>query len=697
MIGLKIGSFTTSISTSSTLNNKITYDLILLDNNTNRTIPSIYTFESTQQSYIGFTAKAHLKKNINFTIENISRLIAIEPETEFSNNELNEKYVKYCDFKQNDNKFIVKGVDFKALRLPSEIVSSFINIFKNEYLKNVENNQVIYVNIPDYLTYSQKKIYMSLLEENKLNAYLIPESVAMTLYYGYTKSQDLFYEKKKKNVILVDIGHSKSIFILAEFKEDIFKILDFKLFHIGGRDIDYLIYDYLVNNVVELREINENKIKKFKYKIYEEIKEIKKMLCVNLDYDLQIDKLDGEDKIGYKLSRAKFEEISKSILDQINKKFDDFLVKNHQRISSNNTIIECLSDLLKIPYLRDYMNKNNYNIKVYQTVQSDENISIGCSLFGSFINNNYPNKIFKNIYGFNYYTIYYQINGSENIFIEKGESLPNNKIIKVYDIKEGQKIKILFYYNLDDIKYYSKENKLFNVDFIPNKEMINANSKEIELNFIIEINGMIKFDKAIVKKEFKLENYKKPKHFIKFEEIKNTEVKSDKSNNYIPFKNKQSNMKYDDKMKDNIKENKNSKNDYLKKSTFYGTNLKLNQYYENDSNPIKIDGKLLESNEQNDFRKFNQELNLLKQHFDEFRSKVYNFCLSSNIIDNISNSDFIMSFTFDINNLNYNKNTTQDILELKNILNKRNSKLIEEETPGEKKRKIIEYKKKKQQ
>ena len=39
---------------------------------------------------------------------------------------------------------------------------------------------------------------MSLLEENKLNAYLIPESVAMTLYYGYTKSQDLFYEKKKK-------------------------------------------------------------------------------------------------------------------------------------------------------------------------------------------------------------------------------------------------------------------------------------------------------------------------------------------------------------------------------------------------------------------------------------------------------------------------------------------------------------------
>ena len=46
MIGLKIGSYTTSISLANKKDDKITYDLKLLDNNTYRTIPSIYTFES---------------------------------------------------------------------------------------------------------------------------------------------------------------------------------------------------------------------------------------------------------------------------------------------------------------------------------------------------------------------------------------------------------------------------------------------------------------------------------------------------------------------------------------------------------------------------------------------------------------------------------------------------------------------------
>ncbi len=379
------------------------------------------------------------------------------------------------------------------------------------------------------------------------------------------------------------------------------------------------------------------------------------MLCVNLDYDLQIDKLDGEDKIGYRLSREKFEEISKSILDQINEKFDEFMVKNHQRISSNNTIIECLSDLLKIPYLRDHMSKNNYNIKVYQTVQSDENISIGCSLFGSFINKKYPNKIFKNIYGFNYYTIYYQINGSENIFIEKGESLPNNKIIKVYDIKEGQKIKIMFYYKLDDIEYYSKENNLFNVDFIPNKEMINTNSKEIELNFIIEINGMIKFDKAIaiVKKEFKLENYKKIKHFIKFEEIKNTEVQNDKSN--LNKQLKKTIMKNDDKNK----EDKNNKNNFLKKSAIHDTSLNLKNIYEKKS--MIYNNNNLESNEQNDDRQYNIDS---KYYCKGSNSKVNDSVVSSVKRDKTTDEGFSL-FNSQIYNYNYQNNSNQDIMEYK--------------------------------
>ena len=92
IIGIKIGSFTTSIGKSTIKNNLITFDLSLLDNNTYRQIPTLYTFESTTNQYIGMIALAHLKKSINYTIENISRLISIEIKTDFAKKEM--EYIK---------------------------------------------------------------------------------------------------------------------------------------------------------------------------------------------------------------------------------------------------------------------------------------------------------------------------------------------------------------------------------------------------------------------------------------------------------------------------------------------------------------------------------------------------------------------------------------------------------------------------
>ena len=45
----------------------------------------------------------YLKKNINFTIENISRLISIEPYSPFLRKELSQEYLKYCEYNINSN------------------------------------------------------------------------------------------------------------------------------------------------------------------------------------------------------------------------------------------------------------------------------------------------------------------------------------------------------------------------------------------------------------------------------------------------------------------------------------------------------------------------------------------------------------------------------------------------------------------
>ncbi len=692
IISLKIGSYTTSISLANKKDDKITYDLKLLDNNTYRTIPSIYTFESNTKHYIGNAAKAHLKKNIDYTIENISRLISIEPDTEFGKIELDKKNLKYCTFDDKQNKFKVQNIEENATRLPSEIVSNFINILKKEYLQELKKDEMVYFSIPDYFTFSQKEKCLKLLEENSLKAFLIPESVAISLYYGYTKSQDLFSDNNDKYVILVDVGHSKTIFVLVKYSKDyIFTILDVHLVNIGGRDMDYNIYNYLTNEKVKEREIKAEKILKFKYKIYEDIKEVKKMLCVNSDYDLQIDKLDGENKIEIQITRKDFEEKTKPILDEINKEFNDFLLKCYERLDPNmvsNMIIECLSDLLKIPYLRNNMNNNKYKIKVFQTVQSDENVPIGCSLYASYLNKNLKN--IKGIYGYNYYDIYYKISGEEKVFCKKGESIPKIKKINIENIDKNNLIIIEFYYKEKDIEYYSHKSKICNVEFIPNDSMKADKNKEITLYFNIEINGNIEFVKAI--REYKLEDYSKKKQFIhiKKEDLKenNNFLKTGKNeslqnnNNNIEIKNENDNHyehsnhpNYDEKEEefnrqkqnlielndiviDGINKNKQEKI-YFNKNVFEDLQSEISnlQYNKNDkANIIKqLKFKLFKKVDENCDKKIYDKkikvINDIQEKIDREKANKKQFMIGNDPKDNKDYKEKIQVFDQKINHL----------------------------------------------
>ena len=71
------------------------------------------------------------------------------------------------------------------------------------------------------------------------NINIYNESSAITMYYGYTKYNDLL----KNNFI--DICHSKTSFILSNFKNDEFKVV-YVLNNpfIGGGNIDLLLCDY---------------------------------------------------------------------------------------------------------------------------------------------------------------------------------------------------------------------------------------------------------------------------------------------------------------------------------------------------------------------------------------------------------------------------------------------------------------------
>ena len=697
IIGIKIGSFTTSIGKSTIKNNLITFDLSLLDNNTYRQIPTLYTFESTTNQYIGMIALAHLKKSINYTIENISRLISIEIKTDFAKKEM--EYIKYAKWDPKREKFIVQAQDGIATRLPSEIVPSYIGILRNIYLPDLGKNEEVYINIPDYLTYIQKKKYIDLLKESNINGYLIPESVAYTIYYGYTKSGDLFVHTPIRYVLLVDIGHSKTTYILAKYEKEKYQIMDFEIHQFGGRDIDHLLYKYFSNyDTIDEKTIKKDKLLKFRFKLYEQIKEIKQMIAVNNEYEIGIDKLDGDEKINVEITRGTFEEVTKDILDKINFTFNLFLEKCYNSVGSN-LIIEILSDLLKLPYLKHNMEKNKYKIKVSQTVQHDESVAIGCCLYGSFKNNMFPQKNFKEILGYNSTNIYYSINSNGQMeFLQKGEAIPIDKRITVNlkkDLKDG-KMKIKLFYLHNDIKFYSNDCSILEFVFTPNEEIIN-NAEEVDIHLSVEINGLIECKNVSYSytKNFPI-NTKKKKSMITFieknettinkqlEKIDDNPFERDERTEYIISKTKNLLDGGNEEQTNQSKGNTKTPQGQLKENTPHGTDPIQNQTME----------------------KVNAEKKELRELLNTFNAQIIAKNLTERKINNLNHAQFLEKFMNKIKSsstekelfnlkidlfnrtANLNQNIKEDINKISHIIKdsiKKYNKIISENTSNQRK------------
>ena len=658
IIGIKVGSLTTSIGKSSKKNNIMTFDLLLLDNNTYRQIPTIYTFESTTNQFIGMIANAHLKKSINYTIENISRLISIDIKSDFGKKEM--QYVKYAKWDPQREKFIVQAQDGTATRLPSEIVPSYIGLLKNSYLPNLGKNEEVYINIPDYLTYIQKKKYIQLLNECYINGYLIPESVAYTIYYGYTKSGDLFINSPKRYVLLVDIGHSKTTYILAKYEEKKYEIMDLEIYQFGGRDIDDLLYKYFVNsNNIKESNIKKEKLLKFRFKLYDQIKEIKQMIAVNNEYEIGIDKLDGDDKLNVEITRSEFENVTKDILNKINSTFNKFLEKCYSKVGSN-LIIEILSDLIKLPYLKNNMENNKYKIKVSQTVQHDESVAIGCCLYGSFKNNIYPQKNFEGILGYNTTNIYYSINSEqEKLFLKKGEPIPINKTIKVNinkDLKNEVK-NIRLFYLPDDINFYSNEYLIMEFNFSPNDDIRN-NTEVVDIHLNVEINGIIECKNISYTKNYPINKNKKKSMITFIEKETKVDKKQNNEDDINPFDREEMTygpISYTKKFLDNNDDNEESKKQKTDNSNKNQIQFKENNSHETDNNK----GQNME--------KFKEEKKKLEQLLNDYNKIIEKKNLTTKQIDKMDHYEFMNDFRAKIKKAS--KET--EIFTLREVLNNR--------------------------
>ena len=522
MIGINIGSLNSTVTLGQKQDSSPNFKTdLLLSETSARTCPSILSFGETNR-VIGDQASLVLRKNLKSSFQYINRFIGFDAKTPFGSNELNNYYFVGDEYIQDKNEFAYTINGEKQSISPEGIVLSYVHLLYNSYvLQRKINPECVVFSVPDYFTCIQKNKYLQIIQSAgiKNDVYLLNESSAITLYFGYKKYKEYFIRKNKgkapiidptitKYILFVDAGHSKTSFIFSQLTSNLFSVLDSSTIpFLGGRDLDEAIYKYCCDKFYQDNNIDISKDKKIKLRLLKPIEKARRSLTVNKDAQISVDSLSDDIDFSILLTRDEYEKI----IDDKVKLFKEELINFCNKIKKNYpnadiTNVEMAGELMRTPILEKTI-KEITKIEMSKTILTDECLSVGCSLYGALLKGCFPLHNFKGIYHLNHYSILSSTNnGDIEEFISNHYKIPDFKSF-IFDKKLlNDKINISFYYDKNEVKDYlytseSNEDKkddvllvsydIFCDEILKNYENIN----KLKVGFLMDNIGDIHINK----------------------------------------------------------------------------------------------------------------------------------------------------------------------------------------------------------
>jgi hypothetical protein len=399
----------------------------------------------------------------------LNRLIGMKPDCEYSKREFDyfvgDHYLKITD----DDFFYQVPLKEENLFLNSEsFLTAFINKLKNDLVTSLHKKQYISFTlaVQDFMTLGQREALSRALKSCEIdNFYLINESSAITLYYGYNRYKDLFLEKgvnainpnSSKYILFIDMGHSKTTFFISEFRPQFFRVACCESDpFLGGREMDKLIFTHLCGLFYNQNKIDISTNKKSAFRLMEQITKARKVLTGNQETVISIDCLYEDYDFSYVLKRNEFEILIKPLLDKFASSIEKFFKSSLNVIDKTVSAIEMAGECMRIPIIAQIV-KEITGKELQRSIIIDESVSKGCSLYTALVNEVLPLQSFNGIYHYNNYSIVYNLEGDSNstFLVHKSEPLPISKYISVSLTKYDQIIRLGFYYLKHEIEYIS--------------------------------------------------------------------------------------------------------------------------------------------------------------------------------------------------------------------------------------------------
>ncbi|MGO4583474.1 molecular chaperone DnaK [Arthrobacter sp. 2RAF6] len=321
-----------------------------------RTTPSVVAFSKSGEVLVGEIAKRQAVNNIDRTIASVKRHMG----TDWSVAIDDKKYT------------------------PQEISARILMKLKNDaesYLGEKVTDAVI--TVPAYFNDAERQATKEAGEIAGMNVLrIVNEPTAAALAYGLDKG------KEDELILVFDLGGGTFDVSLLEVgkDEDGFSTIQVRATagdnRLGGDDWDQRVVDYLLNQL-KVKGIDLSKDKIALQRLREASEQAKKELSSSTSTNVSLQYLsvtpDGPVHLDEQLTRAKFQDLTKDLLERTKKPFHDVIAETGIKLSEIDHIV-LVGGSTRMPAVYDLVKELAGGKEPNKGVNPDEVVAVGAAL-----------------------------------------------------------------------------------------------------------------------------------------------------------------------------------------------------------------------------------------------------------------------------------------------------------------------------
>ncbi|HEY5319597.1 MAG TPA: molecular chaperone DnaK [Galbitalea sp.] len=321
-----------------------------------RTTPSVVAFTKDGETLVGETAKRQAVTNVDRTISSVKRHMGTDWNVDIDG----KKYT------------------------PQEISARILAKLKRDaeqYLGEPVTDAV--VTVPAYFNDAERQATKDAGEIAGLNVLrIINEPTAAALAYGLDKG------KEDELILVFDLGGGTfDVSLLEVGKDDDFSTIQVRSTagdnRLGGDDWDQRIVEHLVTKFKETTGVDVSKDKIALQRLKEAAEQAKKELSSSMSASIQLPYLslteNGPANLDESLTRAKFEDLTKDLVERTRKPFEDVIKEAGVKVADVSHVV-LVGGSTRMPAVQALVKKLTGGKEPNKGVNPDEVVAVGAAL-----------------------------------------------------------------------------------------------------------------------------------------------------------------------------------------------------------------------------------------------------------------------------------------------------------------------------